>query len=146
MQRRLLAAAAFLVLTLAAARYTVGYVARLAAPSPPKPASAARSYEGRRNPLTPAPDVVDAGRALYMRYCAFCHGAAGRGDGPAAKALVPPPIDFHGLEARGMSDGKLFGYITEGVRGTAMPGWGRVLSEEQRWQIVTFIRQAFQKS
>ena len=31
---------------------------------------------------------------LYVRYCASCHGLAGRGDGPAAAALVPPPTDL----------------------------------------------------
>jgi hypothetical protein len=34
------------------------------------------------------------GRDLYVRHCASCHGAAGRGDGPAAAALAPRPTDL----------------------------------------------------
>ena len=34
------------------------------------------------------------GRDLYEAYCASCHGVSGRGDGPAAEALVPRPTDL----------------------------------------------------
>src|SRR5690606_31467889 len=46
-------------------------------------------------PQAPAtlPDLA-AGDALYQQYCATCHGTTGAGDGPAAAALDPPPIDF----------------------------------------------------
>jgi hypothetical protein len=42
---------------------------------------------------TEVPDV-SRGAALYVEQCASCHGAAGAGDGPAAKVLVPPPVTF----------------------------------------------------
>lgn len=55
-------------------------------PAPPaaavKPATAV---------VTPA--VLERGQALYKKNCAACHGDSGRGDGPAAGALKPPPRD-----------------------------------------------------
>ncbi|PZP51501.1 MAG: cytochrome C, partial [Azospira oryzae] len=41
-----------------------------------------------------APDLSRA-RTLYAEQCAGCHGAQGRGDGPAASGMDPPPSDFH---------------------------------------------------
>ena len=44
-----------------------------------------------------APEV--SGRALFAENCAVCHGDSGRGDGPAAAGLTPPPIDLTRLSA-----------------------------------------------
>jgi mono/diheme cytochrome c family protein len=38
--------------------------------------------------------VEDADRALFVRYCAACHGADGKGGGPVAPALATPPPDL----------------------------------------------------
>jgi mono/diheme cytochrome c family protein len=50
----------------------------------------------------PPPPVAPAmgGRELFVRYCASCHGTDGRGDGPAAAALQPPPNDLTRLAER----------------------------------------------
>ena len=47
--------------------------------------------------MPPVPDA--SGRALYVDYCAVCHGDGGRGDGPAAAGLTPPPVDLTRLSA-----------------------------------------------
>ncbi|MGH2500436.1 MAG: c-type cytochrome, partial [Candidatus Limnocylindria bacterium] len=81
-----------------------------------------------------------AGRALYGQHCAVCHGAGGRGDGLAAAGLEPPPADLV-LHVPQHSDGELFHFVTRGIRGTAMPAWGRTLSERERWVLVIYLRE-----
>ncbi len=78
------------------------------------------------------PDLRAAGE-LYGARCATCHGAEGRGDGPAARGLDPAPTDFHDharLDRR--SAYALYSTITLGVKGTAMAAFTD-LSEDQRW-------------
>ncbi len=59
----------------------------------------------RRLLLTSAPahaitSEVKRGRALYLQYCASCHGLAGEGDGPVARALMTPPANLRRLSER----------------------------------------------
>lgn len=73
------------------------------------------------------------GEALYLEYCAVCHGAEGRGDGPAAAALQKPPSDLTGLAAAngGAFPATMVYQLIDGRRlvlahGDAdMPIWGR---------------------
>jgi cbb3-type cytochrome oxidase cytochrome c subunit len=60
------------------------------------------------------------GKELYARYCAGCHGANGRGDGPGAAGLHPPPTNL--VEHYYRFDRLNFA-LTNGVAGTAMPAW-----------------------
>ena len=70
-----------------------------------------------------------------------CHGAAGKGDGPCAAGLNPRPADFCQHMAPGKhTDGQVFLWIKDGFPGTAMPAWGRRLSDEQIWQLVIYLR------
>jgi mono/diheme cytochrome c family protein len=70
--------------------------------------------------------------------CVTCHGASGKGDGPAAAALPPPkPADWTSAKVQSESDAILFCKISEG-RG-AMPPW-KHLPEKDRWEVVNYIR------
>jgi mono/diheme cytochrome c family protein len=70
--------------------------------------------------------------------CETCHGASGKGDGPAAAALPPPkPADWTSAKIQSESDAILFCKISEG-RG-AMPPW-KHLPEKDRWEVVNYIR------
>jgi mono/diheme cytochrome c family protein len=46
---------------------------------------------------TVTPTSPTSGKDMYLQYCATCHGKAGKGDGPAAKALKMQPTDLTGL-------------------------------------------------
>jgi len=80
-----------------------------------------------------------AAQALYIRDCAACHGAEGRGDGRAAAGMQPAPSNFH--DAARMASRSAYGLyntITLGVRGTPMAAFAQ-LSEDERWALAFFV-------
>jgi high-affinity iron transporter len=93
-------------------------------------------------PTAPAaPPELSGAAALYAQHCASCHGAEGRGDGPAAPGMDPPPIDFHDRERHGnRSVFALYGTIANGVEGTAMPAFP-ALTDAQRWALAFHVGQ-----
>jgi putative copper export protein/mono/diheme cytochrome c family protein len=90
------------------------------------------------SPTGYSPASIAAGRALFAEHCVSCHGERGRGDGPAAKDLRPPPADLTAEHIYGHSDGDLFWWIANGI-GEAMPPFGAVLDETERWNLIDFL-------
>lgn len=91
-------------------------------------------------PLAPrqAPDIA-RGAALYAEQCASCHGADGKGDGPSAKGLEPPPIAFTDVaRAKERSLFGLYQVIGQGLDGTAMASFAH-LSSEDRWSLAFHV-------
>ncbi len=103
-------------------------------------------YASKTNPFkADDADALAAGEQVYTTTCASCHGAEGKGDGPAAAALDPHPADFtNGEIMNGMSDTYLFWRISEGGMmapfNSSMPAWKQALTEEQRWQVILYLR------
>jgi mono/diheme cytochrome c family protein len=91
------------------------------------------------NPIPMSEASVASGEMLYMANCVQCHGETGRGDGPLAADLQPPPANFF-VHVPFHTDGTLFSWINEGVPGTAMPAWGNELTEEEMWNLVNYLR------
>jgi mono/diheme cytochrome c family protein len=84
--------------------------------------------------------VATDGRDTFLRYCASCHGAGGRGDGALAAALTKPPADLTRLAANsgGRYDEPAVMAAIDGRRPIAahgtrdMPVWGAIFEEEGR--------------
>jgi putative copper resistance protein D len=83
---------------------------------------------------------IAGGRRLYQAHCAVCHGVGGAGDGPAAAGLQPRPADLTAPHTGQHTAGDLFWWLTHGIRGTSMPGFGDRLSVEDRWDLINFLR------
>lgn len=103
---------------------------------------------------------VEKGKALYGRYCSYCHGMEGAGDGPAARYLNPPPRDFTlGLykwkstpfDEYAPSDADLGRMISgmrsregmpgwDGMNGTSMPGWSDVLGKDEVADVAAYLK------
>ena len=87
---------------------------------------------------------AEKGRALYEGHCASCHGLAGDGQGPqgAGAGMTPPPTGFTDAAAMAAkSDSDLELPILQGKFGTAMPGYGTVLSPDDVESLVLYLRQ-----
>ncbi|MBO0711732.1 MAG: cytochrome c, partial [Acetobacteraceae bacterium] len=97
-----------------------------------------------RSPTHFSARAIAAGAALYPRYCASCHGASGRGDGPAAKGLALLPADLTLPHLFAHSDGELFWRLSQGFPGphggVAMPGFRSSLSDAELWDLIDFLR------
>lgn len=128
--RRLLAAAA------AAAAAAVAHPLVLARKSEWRvPSIAART----RNPIAADAASLKQGRELWAAQCAQCHGQAGRGDGPEARKLDRKTPDFGDPELLpSQTDGELYRKISIGRR--PMPGYGKTLTDAQRWHLVNHMR------
>ena len=84
--------------------------------------------------------VGERGRAIYLERCAVCHGPQGRGDGPEAPFLSPRPASLISAGTSVKSDAEFLAVIANGKPRTAMPAWKDRLSEEQRREVLAYIR------
>lgn len=95
-----------------------------------------------------AAQEAPAGRAVYDRWCAGCHGEDGAGEGSAADRMLPRPRDFTvaRYQIRSTASGELptdadlLKVIDEGMPGTAMPGWRKALPESDRRALVEYVK------
>lgn len=125
--------------TAPAAKPTTG-----AAPTPAGPAGAAvpAPYTGVKDPFTVQDAAaVSAGQAIYAQSCLVCHGEKGDGKGPVGGSLTPPAADFTSADVKQKfttAQDELFWRVSEGWPGTSMPSFKTALTEQQRWQVLTY--------
>jgi len=103
----------------------------------PTPAPVPGEYAGRTSPF--GSEAAHEGAEIFRTNCETCHGPQGLGDGPAGQSLDPKPKDLSALQ-KIAADDYLFWRISAGKEGTSMIAWKGILSEEQIWQVVSFIR------
>jgi len=95
-----------------------------------------------------APGSTDTGKVVYTERCAVCHGDLGDGKGKGAYLLYPRPRAFTSgvFKFRSTSSGSiprdedLFRTVTNGLPGTGMPAWGGELSEQERWDVIAYLK------
>jgi cytochrome c oxidase cbb3-type subunit 2 len=84
-----------------------------------------------KNPYEDQPDAVLAGKKLFMRHCAECHGAHARGIGRA--------LNLHLPYVQRATPGELEWFLRNGNVWAGMPSWSG-LPEQRRWQIVNYLK------
>jgi mono/diheme cytochrome c family protein len=89
------------------------------------------------NPIEVSSESLARGRAIYSENCQRCHGEFGFGDGPDASDLSVRPVPLRHA-ARMHSDGELNYIIRTGRE--PMPSWQERLTQDQRWDVINFIR------
>lgn len=90
------------------------------------------------SPLVASPKAKALGKANYGVFCEGCHGPKADGGGTLAVRFSIPVADLTTPQIRHESDGELFWKLSHGWG--AMPMWSGVLTDEDRWQLIAFIR------
>ncbi len=83
---------------------------------------------------------AEKGKKVYRTNCLNCHGTKGRGDGPVAEHLKPPPADLTSEKVQHAADKELLAIIREGKPGTSMPSWKGDLSDQHMRDALSYIR------
>ncbi|RMF95415.1 MAG: cytochrome c [Candidatus Schekmanbacteria bacterium] len=92
-----------------------------------------------KNPVPAVAESLERGRKNYIARCQVCHGEKGDGKGVLAASLPVKPANFTDKKMMdSMTDGELFWKITNGKG--PMPSWKDTLKENERWDIINFIR------
>jgi mono/diheme cytochrome c family protein len=99
-------------------------------------------------PASRIPQDTTRGKAVYVKWCAGCHGDGGAGDGAAAAYMLPRPRNFTGAiykirttpSGQLPTDADLERAIDDGLPGSAMPGWKGRLSQPERRDVVAYIK------
>lgn len=94
---------------------------------------------GGENPYPKDATSTAKGEELYLD-CSFCHGRQGDGKGREVQNVYPPPTNLLRAQTVRKSDGELFWITKNGLSFTAMPGYGKQLSDDEIWALVNYIR------
>jgi mono/diheme cytochrome c family protein len=103
-----------------------------------KPWEVPAKFKTMQNPVKSDDASIQAGKTLYNKTCAACHGKTGLGDGPKSKSLSIAVASFAKAEYQNQSDGDQF-YKTKTGRGE-MPKYEGKIEDEGIWQIVNYLR------
>jgi cytochrome c oxidase cbb3-type subunit 2/cytochrome c oxidase cbb3-type subunit I/II len=99
------------------------------------------------NPYPASEAAMGRGKKMYQQFCIGCHGAIGDGQGPAARYLNPPPLNFTTLR-RNLVDNRYIGgifyyQIMNGITGTAMPYFKKDLESAKIWDLANYLAVSF---
>jgi len=105
-----------------------------------------------RSPIAENEESLEKGKHLYLNYCSSCHGARADGNGILSSNLIPAPRNLVVVISFGekpfidyLADARLYESITNGVPGTSMQPWIKVFKDEERWEIIQYLRAEAEK-
>lgn len=97
--------------------------------------------KNRHNPLAATAQSIADGKQAFSYYCAACHGLDGQDTGvPFADRMSPPVPSLAAKDVQQYTDGQLKWVIDNGIWPSGMPGSSGMLSDEEIWSIVIYIR------
>ena len=95
-------------------------------------------YKAMKNPVKADATSTAAGKELWNKNCASCHGKTGLGDGVKARTLETPAGDFSKPAYQSQTDGELFGKTKLGR--DEMPKYDGKIVDEDIWHMVNYSR------
>jgi len=93
------------------------------------------------NPLAATQQTIADGKDAFTHYCVACHGMDGQNTGvPFADRMSPLVPSLASADVQSYSDGQLKWVIDNGIWPSGMPGSKGILSDEEIWSIVLYLR------
>jgi mono/diheme cytochrome c family protein len=98
-----------------------------------------------KNPVASTPGSIAAGKQVFQRYCATCHGT--NAEGGSGSDISPPAPDLTDSEWKhGSTDGEIFSVIKNGVPPALnMEPWGDRINDTDIWNVVNYMRSLAKK-
>jgi mono/diheme cytochrome c family protein len=94
-----------------------------------------------KNPTATNAESIARGQEAFSHYCAACHGLDGQNTGvPFADATSPPVPSLKSEKVQAYTDGQIHWVITNGIFPSGMPAAQGILSDDEIWDIVIYIR------
>lgn len=101
-------------------------------------------FIGNKNQKNPVPDTAQAqkdGKEAFSHYCVACHGMDGQNTGvPFADHMSPPVPLLTSPDVQSYTDGQLKRILDYGIWPSGMPGSKGILSDDELWSIVVYLR------
>ena len=86
------------------------------------------------------PFVITRGKAVYLTYCAQCHGYNYDGKGTVGQSFQPLPTDLRSPQVQSKPDGDLFKSVSYGVPGGRQPALHTTITINDRWHVIAFVK------
>jgi mono/diheme cytochrome c family protein len=94
-----------------------------------------------KSPLAATPQTIADGKEAFSHYCVACHGTDGQNTGvPFADRMSPPVPSLASKEVQSYTDGQLKWVIDNGIWPSGMPGSKGMLSDDEIWSIIAYLR------
>jgi mono/diheme cytochrome c family protein len=94
-----------------------------------------------KNPIKVSAENIESGKQTFGFYCVVCHGRDGQNTGvPFAKSMSPPLPSLASSDVQRYTDGQLKWIIENGISPSGMPASKGILSEDDIWTIVVYLR------
>ena len=95
----------------------------------------------QHNPVKDSGETIADGKEAFSHYCVACHGLDGQNTGvPFADRMSPPVPSLASKEVQAYSDGQLKWIVDNGIWPSGMPGSKGILSDDEIWSIVVYMR------
>ena len=84
--------------------------------------------------------IIARGKAVFLTFCAQCHGYSYDGNGTVGQSFKPLPADLRSSKVQATSEGKLFKSISYGIPGGRQPALETTVTIDDRWHVVAFVK------
>ena len=84
--------------------------------------------------------VIDRGKAVYLVYCAQCHGHNHDGKGTVGQSFAPLPTDLRSAKVQDSSVGVLFKNVSYGIPDGRQPPLHATITVEDRWKVLAYVK------